>query len=309
MNETIFTKRPAVRVALLFMLGILIAGQFQPHSTFVLVPLVVVFIIVAASVGWGRTTSLGDVTLQVLVVALGAYLQSIQQESTSTKILDPVEEEPMLVDGRIESEPVRQEKKTTFVLKTIVLRQNDRDDITERRILTTLRNRGGTSATTNLRCGTRLIARVMVGPFPRQRNPGEFNYGRYLALNNIQGIASIADAGDVVVTEEAPMSSFSALIGSMQRTLYGIIDQYHSPQQASFLKGVILGYRADLSTEVKQSFMNTGTIHILAVSGSNVAVIVLIIHSMFGFLRLRKKLAGAATIVGVVIFMFITGAS
>jgi competence protein ComEC len=160
-----------------------------------------------------------------------------------------------------------------------------------------------------LRCGSRIIARAILEPFPIQRNPGEFDYGRYLTLNDIQGVATIAAPEDLVATRESALLSFGAFVGAMQRSLYRIIDEHHSPEQASFLKGVILGYRADLSTEIKQSFMNTGTIHILAVSGSNVAVVVLIIYAMFGFLRLPKKFSVGATILGIVLFMFITGAS
>jgi competence protein ComEC len=250
-----------------------------------------------------------NLQLHVLIALCGFYLQSLQKDSAAGRKLDPGTSESVWIVARVTSEPARQEKKATFVLETEMLERAGRKDFTKRHILATLRGLPPGSDLSLLQCGSRIAGRAMIEPFPFQRNPGEFDYGRYLTLNDIQGVATIVSPEDVTATKESTFSSFNAFVGSMQRSLYRIIDHYHSPEQASFLKGVILGYRADLSNEIKQSFMNTGTIHILAVSGSNVAVIVLIIYSMFGFLRLPKRLSGGATIVGIILFMFITGAS
>jgi len=308
-NESLFTKRPAVRLVLFLVLGILSANAVSVHSWLVLAFLAPVFGM-SVILSLGKKESLrSDLLLMVLVILIGFYLQSKRKESAVITKVDPFESEPVWIAGTIESEPVRQEKKATFVLRTEILKQTDRVDLKQRRILATLRGLNARSDLSILRCGSSIVGRATVEPFPFQRNPGEFDYGRYLTLNDIQGVATIAAREDFVVTKESAFTGFNAFVGSMQRTLYGLIDHYYLPEQASFLKGVILGYRADLSNEIKQSFMNTGTIHILAVSGSNVAVIVLIMYSMFGFLRMPKKLVGGATIIGVVIFMLITGAS
>jgi competence protein ComEC len=304
-----FTKRPAVRFVVFLVLGILLANALHVQSSWALTMIALLLGLSLVCAHVDRESLRLDLLLQALVVLIGFYLQSVQRESEVSGKLSPVLRESILLTGRIESEPVQQEKKATFVLKTELLQREGRNDFARRRILTTLRGLNARSDLSLLRCGSRIVGRATLEPFPIQRNPGEFNYGHYLTLNDIQGVATIAAPEDFVVTKESAFSNFNALIGAIQRSLYRTIDRYHSPEQASFLKGVILGYRADLSNEIKQSFMNTGTIHILAVSGSNVAVIVLIIYSMFGFLRLPKKLAGGATIFGIVIFMFITGAS
>ena len=301
-------RRPAVRSLGLLAAGILLGSIVPFRSSCILLLLIVLFLLFGLFLLLKKRL-VGDGLLILLVLAAGLYLQLHQREVSAGKKLDPIREEPIWIAGRVESEPVRKEKKISFVLNTEILKWAGHEDRTGRRILITLRGLAGRSNPLKIQCGSGIVGRATIQPFPIQRNAGEFDYGRYLTLNDIQGIATIAAPEDFVVKNVSPYSSFGAFVGLLQRSLYGIIDHFHTPEQASFLKGVILGYRADLSNEIKQSFMNTGTIHILAVSGSNVAVIVLIIYSVFGFLRLPRRLSGAATILGIVLFTFITGAS
>jgi competence protein ComEC len=55
--------------------------------------------------------------------------------------------------------------------------------------------------------------------------------------------------------------------------------------------------------------MDTGTIHILAVSGSNVAFVAFIFFSTLGFLRLPRKAVRIVTILGLIAYMLLTGSS
>jgi competence protein ComEC len=157
--------------------------------------------------------------------------------------------------------------------------------------------------------GKKIEIHGMLEPFPFQRNPGEFDYGKYLALNDIQGVVTVKGLDHVRVGMEKDGYSFQALTYSVQQALYHIIDHLHSPRHAGFLKGIIFGYRADIPSDVKQSFLDTGTIHILAVSGSNVAFVAFIFFSILGFFRLPRKAAGVIAILGLIAYMLITGSS
>jgi competence protein ComEC len=144
---------------------------------------------------------------------------------------------------------------------------------------------------------------------PGARTPGEFDYGRYLALNGIQGFVTIRDTNSIFLLSRSDSFSFSDLAGRAQKNIYKVFDRFHGQGEASFLKGVVFGYRGDLSAEVKQAFMDTGTIHILAVSGSNVVVVALIFYSLVGFFRVSSRVATALTLAGLLWYMVITGLS
>src|SRR5208283_2843549 len=50
----------------------------------------------------------------------------------------------------------------------------------------------------------------------------------------------------------------------------------------------VLGYRTDLSADIKSAFVNTGTIHVLIVAGMRVALVAAIMYTLFGLLRLPE---------------------
>ena len=307
--DSFLSKRPAVRFALLFILGILVSDQIRPSPVVALLEMVGVFLAAVVFASRARFGLIRDICFHLLVVSLGFWLQSVHRESLENSRLDPYEEVEVFVIARIDGEPVRQETKTTMVLSTNVIQRGQDKDFSQKRILSSVRTRGVGDVGDEYRVGALVSVKGILQRFPFARNPGEFDYGRYLMLNGVHGVMNIPSPDCMKVVAEARMSSFGSFIGSIQRMLYNALDLFHNREHAGFLKGVILGYRADLSSEIKQSFMDTGTIHILAVSGSNVAVIVLIIYSIFGLFRLSKRATSAATMTGIILFMFVTGAS
>jgi len=68
---------------------------------------------------------------------------------------------------------------------------------------------------------------------------------------------------------------------------------------AALLKGLLVGDRTEINDETKTDFINTGVVHVLAVSGLHVAYILLIFIFTFG--RLNIYLRSILTIFGILI--------
>ncbi|MCU0453319.1 MAG: DNA internalization-related competence protein ComEC/Rec2 [Bacteroidetes bacterium] len=145
-----------------------------------------------------------------------------------------------------------------------------------------------------------------VEPFPRPRNPGEMDYGAMLSL---AGIDAVVRARSATRVHAPPGFDHRTWLGVLQSVLYGWIDQLHAGERAAFLKGVILGYRAELGEDLKDAFLATGTVHILAVSGGNVALIALVALVVAGLLRLRRRAAFGMAVVGILFYLWVTGSS
>lgn len=75
------------------------------------------------------------------------------------------------------------------------------------------------------------------------------------------------------------------------------------------MSGILIGAKQELPQEIVSAFKNTGTSHILAVSGMHLAFIYgLIIFILAKVVRIRNKFANAAiTIFLIWLFTFITG--
>ncbi len=152
--------------------------------------------------------------------------------------------------------------------------------------------------------GTRIALAGTLERFPRARNPGEHDYGVTL---DVLGISGVLRGTSWVIDTTVSIGPLQSVVGSIQDRLYRWIDALHPGEHGSFVKGIILGYRADLPEDLKEAFMLTGTVHILAVSGSNVALIALIVMVCSGFLRVGRVIRVGLTIAGMLFYMMVTG--
>jgi len=74
-----------------------------------------------------------------------------------------------------------------------------------------------------------------------------------------------------------------------------------------FMGGLILGEKASFDQAMTQSFINTGTIHIVALSGYNVTIVAEWIMKIFSFLP--KNFGIGLGILTIILFIIMTGAS
>lgn len=137
-----------------------------------------------------------------------------------------------------------------------------------------------------------------------ERNPGEFNYYKYLQLKNIAGILYTKKIRDIRITEPS-INKFSNAILNWRKWVSEKIELSHNKRSASLLKGLLLADRSEIDYGTKESFINSGVIHVLAVSGLHVGFIVLIF--MFLFSRMSIYPRTFLTILGLVAFLFLTG--
>ena len=83
------------------------------------------------------------------------------------------------------------------------------------------------------------------------------------------------------------------------------------PEPESLLMGgLILGEKSSFSQALRQSFVNTGTIHIVALSGYNVTIVAEWIMKLFGALPFVSKNFGiTAGMISIILFVLMTGGS
>jgi len=136
-------------------------------------------------------------------------------------------------------------------------------------------------------------------------------YIRYLHQSGIDHIGYIRDSYQLQLIG----SSLSWLMKVRYDVRYkalDLIEQHIVDRDAqSILKALLLGYKADLDKELKSSFIDSGTMHILAVSGLHTGIIALILLSIAKFLFFwtsrRSLLRLAFIILGLIFFAEISG--
>ena len=136
-----------------------------------------------------------------------------------------------------------------------------------------------------------------------KRNPGEFDYYKYLQSKEIAGILYVREIKNVIQTDFS-VNLFYNSIFEARKWISNRIDKLHNRETASLLKGLLLADRSEIDYRTKESFINSGVIHVLAVSGLHVGFIVLIF--MFLFSRVSIYPRTILIIIGIICFLLIT---
>jgi len=112
--------------------------------------------------------------------------------------------------------------------------------------------------------------------------PGEFDYGRYLRTKGIRGTAYVNDPNRILIsrTEE---SLFGRSISGFRQWILSCFYTNLSLLSAAVASGFFIGEVHDIPKDLYQAFRRTGTLHLLAVSGSNVALVLLTLIGLMRF--------------------------
>ena len=91
-----------------------------------------------------------------------------------------------------------------------------------------------------------------------------FSYADFLAR---QGVYSLIDRPQVKLLEHDRGNPFLAIIYGFRNRAFVVIQQILPEPQSSLLSGILLGVDAGLPVVVQDDFRETGTTHIIAISG------------------------------------------
>lgn len=132
----------------------------------------------------------------------------------------------------------------------------------------------------------------------------EFSYRDYLARQNVYSYMSNAE-----VTRLPGNDGFFLFrpVYSLKSKLLESTYRIYPDPEASLFAGILFGVDTGLPAKLQDAFKNTGTAHIIAISGFNIAIIAGLFFSIFKFM-LRDERAGAfLAVVFVFLYAFLVG--
>ena len=136
------------------------------------------------------------------------------------------------------------------------------------------------------------------------RNPYEFDYEKYLADRNISILATAYSTENIRIDNQS-VSTFKNFIHEIRNYLDNKITALHNKTTEGLLRGLLLADRSGIDYNTNSDFMNAGVVHVLSVSGLHVGYIVIIFLFLFNRFNLYWRVS--LTIVGLFIYMIITG--
>ena len=150
------------------------------------------------------------------------------------------------------------------------------------------------------------------------KNPGGFDYKRYMAFKGIYATAYVK--GDSIrIVEKSPPSAVFQMINRIRSTFAALVQKSGTPEVQGVLKALIIGDRTQISDATRQGFNRAGVGHILAISGLHIGIVATVafafLHWLVGWSKpllwraWTRKTAALLSLVPVIAYGVVAGLS
>lgn len=282
-----FASYPAVRLAFLLIIGILLSNQFSISLQALTLLIFILFTLLLISEWINRKTySILSVRLSILLYSLFLILGSLfysqirevstQRNIENAGVINLFEWDQIELKGDIISSGKSSSGRPVYEVQVTetFFEENGHWHHSFK-----IRLYGSENTLIDLSNGKTIHATVRIYSFPDRTNPHEFDYGHWL---HNRGIAAHGEIIEVIFQSNTGSFGWETIRTNVQANADLLFDKEHS----QMAKALLLGYKDDLTPETRQQFSRSGLSHIMAVSGLHVGFIVapfwLLIPFMWG---------------------------
>lgn len=166
--------------------------------------------------------------------------------------------------------------------------------------------------TDSLRYGDRIGVQGRVQATEPCKNPHAFDYKRYLHFQNIHYQCFVKPDAVLLISSGHGYQLWAAAYDCRARLLKLLQKYFPAQDEYAVASALMLGYKEDLSDELRAAYAATGSMHALAVSGTHVGMVYMGLFFLTQRLRLRGRwrlLETALLLLAIWGFTFLTGAT
>ena len=206
----------------------------------------------------------------VLAGVLLLGLLRVEAADAPQALLVTEERQTVTIAGRIVDDPEATRQRTKFVLEVESVDRGTGREPLNAKVLVYAEPPNSLASSREppfFRYGDTL---VLEGELQRPRPIVDFDYRSYLANQGISGILWSREA--ILVSQEAG-SRWRGWVFDLRRELSERIEDALPPRQSALAQALLLGQRGRLSGGLVEDFRETGTSHLLAISGLHVGVL------------------------------------
>lgn len=142
-------------------------------------------------------------------------------------------------------------------------------------------------------------------PVRQFENSTGFDYGRYLQIKGLFGIVYLPTLLNVRIEKSSRFDLFN-LIHKLRKSIRDSFNRNLSPPSASLASGFLIGETRNISTDIYKYFRDSGTLHLLAVSGSNVALVILFFITILKPFSVSRNQRNIILIIMILLFVFVS---
>ncbi len=292
---------PLLRLLVPLIIGILFQIEFNIRLEyflyFIIISLIIWFLINKFYDGVYKFRFLFGTIISIIFFAFGAILTNL---NTAKKF--QFTDKQIIATAIISEFP--EEKKNTF--KTLLkINQVLSDSIKytgSSKIITYIQK---DSLTNKLTYGDKIIFSGRPRNVKNPGNPHEFDHKKYLFGKSIIEQMYLK-SGSWRILEHNKASSIFSFAGKLRKKLKQIYKNFSiNGQDLAVLSALTLGDKSELTEETQRSYVSSGAMHILAVSGLHVGIIYFVLNYIFSFLdKLKIRKYNYGKFIKAVILLF-----
>jgi competence protein ComEC len=163
---------------------------------------------------------------------------------------------------------------------------------------------------TDLKVNDLIVCNSIASKIKNAHNPGEFDAENYWNKKGVQFIAFL-DSSDYFVQKKGQQFIVSSLLEKGRLYFKNALEKNLNGKDLAIALALVLGDKSLIDSEITASFTNTGAMHVLAVSGLHIGIIMQLLMVVFGFFPrfISKQRAIIIVVVLMWAYSFITGLS
>lgn len=150
---------------------------------------------------------------------------------------------------------------------------------------------------------------TLEGDLKEPENKGEFDYKSYLQRYNVFSETSFPEAEPIIIKRnflEENLITLKKNLFALKNNIVLVLEKIYPEPNASLMLGLLLGIKKTMPDELLEAFNTTGTTHIIALSGFNITIIVMLLKNLTNNLSRRLKLW--LPLLVIILFVLMTGA-
>jgi len=268
---------PLLRIALLFTVGIVLAVELPPSISRESVLIIIASLFLCYVLIWrlfqrskffSINLLFGLLSHALIVLSGYAVLLFHNDQYDLDHLL--YQEEVLAYKVEITDQPVDKEKSTRILGKVIAVKDSANWKAASGKLYIYIRKGDHKS---DVAYGDMLIVRGSPDPTQKPKNPGEFNYQRYLSYQNIYH-QDFVKSDEFVITDTQSGYSLYAFAIKSRELLRNILHmQIGEDRERAIALALLLGTKDELTPEINEAYAAAGAMHVLAVSGLHVGII------------------------------------
>lgn len=305
---------PFVRMLAPLVAGVLIYSELYDklwittQSLSFLLPLSILVAIIGLWLS-GKNSIIRPLLVMGLLFSLGILVANIQKQQFEKEVVQVASEEYDAFLIKVSSLGEKRKKSIRYEGTVISLHATTDWRKVNSRILFSI----STSDTTVLSPGSIILGKGQLLKRPKKPlNPEEFDYSLYLERKGIAWTAFLPEGTYKINPAKESLSVFSLPLYIVKEVETIFARYLTNPKTFGLVKSMLLGRRDDLGPDLLNSYVVSGTVHVLAVSGLHVGILFVMLAKLLGGLKRRRwgaVLYGSVVVAVLVTYAFITGLS